>query len=279
MILQGEKKKSTKRCPEKCNFCAIVLDGRGELLEKHILQKCPDVPELTKLQAKLILDARKQASDAQEREDLISPPKKLAKRAPKQSVADAKRPASREEGEKLLPARSNEAQVEVLRDDEIGWTPDAEQMRRMVACHVVPPGEGEAGGEPQPLSHIPHFPLSREAEHVSSGGHGHQSRHVAADPYPWPYTGDLRPQTTALLVMDMQKDFCFPGGYSDKIGCDINLAREIIPAIQIILDACRRLGFRVIHPRETYRRDLSNCPPPVSGEQTEWELAWAPWDP
>ena len=42
--------------------------------------------------------------------------------------------------------------------------------------------------------------------------------YVDADPYPWPYDGDLRPANTAFLVIDMQTDFCGAGGYVDKMG-------------------------------------------------------------
>ncbi len=51
------------------------------------------------------------------------------------------------------------------------------------------------------------------------------ARHVVADPYPWPYDGDLRPQNTALVVIDMQTDFCGVGGYVDKMGYDLSLTR------------------------------------------------------
>ena len=43
-------------------------------------------------------------------------------------------------------------------------------------------------------------------------------RYVEADPYRWPYNGDLRPQNTALIIIDMQTDFCGVGGYVDKMG-------------------------------------------------------------
>ena len=46
---------------------------------------------------------------------------------------------------------------------------------------------------------------------------------VPATPYPWPYNGDLRPENTALIVIDMQIDFCGPGGYVDCMGYDLSL--------------------------------------------------------
>ena len=84
--------------------------------------------------------------------------------------------------------------------------------------------------------------------------------HVDADPYPWPYNDDLRPQNTAFVVIDMQTDFCGPGGYVDKMGYDLSLTRAPIAPIQRVLAATRRLGFHVMHTREGHRPDLSDLP-------------------
>ena len=85
-------------------------------------------------------------------------------------------------------------------------------------------------------------------------------RYVTADPYPWPYDGDLRPDNTALVVIDMQTDFCGIGGYVDKMGYDLSLTRAPIAPIRSVLSAMRAGGFHVIHTREGHRPDLSDLP-------------------
>jgi nicotinamidase-related amidase len=86
------------------------------------------------------------------------------------------------------------------------------------------------------------------------------SRYVQADPYPYPYDGDLRPENTAVLVIDMQTDFCGPGGYVDKMGYDLSLTRAPIEPIKRVLAATRRAGFHVMHTREGHRPDLADLP-------------------
>ncbi len=83
---------------------------------------------------------------------------------------------------------------------------------------------------------------------------------IEADPYPWPYNGDLRPENTAIVVIDMQTDFCGPGGYVDKMGYDLALTRAPIEPIRALLAAARSRGYHIIHTREGHRPDLSDLP-------------------
>ncbi len=84
--------------------------------------------------------------------------------------------------------------------------------------------------------------------------------HVNANPYPWPWNGDLRPDNTALIVIDMQTDFCGPGGYVDAMGYDLSLTRAPIAPIARLLATLRPLGFHIIHTREGHRPDLADLP-------------------
>ncbi|HVZ72335.1 MAG TPA: isochorismatase family cysteine hydrolase [Polyangia bacterium] len=85
-------------------------------------------------------------------------------------------------------------------------------------------------------------------------------RHVAADPYAWPWNGDLRPQNTALIVIDMQTDFCGEGGYIAQLGYDISITRACINPIKNLLSKMRGRGYKILHTREGHRPDLSDLP-------------------
>jgi nicotinamidase-related amidase len=84
---------------------------------------------------------------------------------------------------------------------------------------------------------------------------------VAADPYPWPWTGRIDLDHTALVLIDWQHDFCGPGGYVDAMGYDLSLTRGPVPATQRVLDRWRELGAPVVHTREGHKPDMSDCPP------------------
>jgi len=84
--------------------------------------------------------------------------------------------------------------------------------------------------------------------------------HVQANPYPWPYNGKLSPSNTALLIIDMQIDFCGRGGYVDAMGYDISLTRAPIQPITRVLAAMRKKGYPIVHTREGHRPDLADLP-------------------
>jgi nicotinamidase-related amidase len=83
---------------------------------------------------------------------------------------------------------------------------------------------------------------------------------IHAAPYPWPFDGELNARNTALIVIDMQIDFCGAGGYVDKMGYDLSLTRAPIEPIRSLFDALRPTGCSIIHTREGHRPDLSDLP-------------------
>ncbi len=83
---------------------------------------------------------------------------------------------------------------------------------------------------------------------------------LISQPYPWPFDGAFTPSNTALVVIDMQTDFCGVGGYVDKMGYDLSLTRAPIEHIAKLMSRMRALGFHIIHTREGHRSDLGDLP-------------------
>jgi nicotinamidase-related amidase len=81
--------------------------------------------------------------------------------------------------------------------------------------------------------------------------------HVDAEPY----TFDFVPAQTALLIIDMQRDFLEPGGFGEMLGNDVSQLRRTIEPNKKLLAAWRQAGLPVIHTREGHRPDLTDLPP------------------
>jgi biuret amidohydrolase len=76
---------------------------------------------------------------------------------------------------------------------------------------------------------------------------------------PFPFT--LALPKTALLIIDMQRDFIEPGGFGETLGNDVTRLQAIVPTVKAVLDAWRAAGGFVVHTRESHKPDLSDCPP------------------
>ena len=76
-----------------------------------------------------------------------------------------------------------------------------------------------------------------------------------------PFDLDFDPRTTALVIIDMQRDFVLPGGFGEKLGNDTSLLLAAVEPTQRVLAKAREVGMLVVHTREGHRSDLSDCPP------------------
>jgi nicotinamidase-related amidase len=80
---------------------------------------------------------------------------------------------------------------------------------------------------------------------------------VPAEPYPF----EFALADTALVIIDMQRDFVEPGGFGESLGNDVEQLRAVIPVLSDVLEKARAAGMLVIHTREGHLPDLSDCPP------------------
>jgi nicotinamidase-related amidase len=76
-----------------------------------------------------------------------------------------------------------------------------------------------------------------------------------------PFSFSFEPASTALIMIDMQRDFIEPGGFGASLGNDVSLLAAIVPAARSLIDACRSHGVTIIHTKEAHRPDLADCPP------------------
>lgn len=82
---------------------------------------------------------------------------------------------------------------------------------------------------------------------------------ITLDANPFPFAFAL--PHTALVIIDMQRDFIEPGGFGETLGNDVSLLSAIVPACAAVLAAWRNAGGLVVHTRESHRPDLADCPP------------------
>ncbi len=80
----------------------------------------------------------------------------------------------------------------------------------------------------------------------------------AIDVNPFPYEFDIN--HVALVCIDMQRDFCLPGGFAESLGNDIKNVAPCIPVIATLQAAFRKAGLPVIHTKECHKPDLSDLP-------------------
>ena len=83
-----------------------------------------------------------------------------------------------------------------------------------------------------------------------------QTHTVVAKPGAYTFS----PRSTALIVIDMQRDAVEAGGWSDHAGNDVKRLGAIVPVVRKLLDVCRAADVGIIHAREVFRPDLADCP-------------------
>jgi nicotinamidase-related amidase len=85
-----------------------------------------------------------------------------------------------------------------------------------------------------------------------------------------PFLFELDPRATALVVIDMQRDFIEPGGFGESLGNDVSRLAAIVPTVARLIAGCRAAGIPVIHTKECHLPDLSDCPPAKQNRGSPW---------
>ena len=117
--------------------------------------------------------------------------------------------------------------------------------RPRVSCRLAE----EIGGRQARRDAPPRMPSKRKRPMTQKA--------IAAEPYEFTFD----PASTALLIIDMQRDFVEPGGFGEALGNDVTPLQAVIAPCRRMLDAARRTGMLVIHTREGHSPDLADCPP------------------
>ena len=87
----------------------------------------------------------------------------------------------------------------------------------------------------------------------------HESTMLTLPAQPGPFSFD--PAHTAVVMIDMQRDFIEPGGFGAALGNDVSLLAPVVPAAAALIASARSLGMLIVHTQECHRADLSDCPP------------------
>lgn len=85
-----------------------------------------------------------------------------------------------------------------------------------------------------------------------------------------PFSFTFNPQTMALVVIDMQRDFAEPGGFGASLGNDVSRVTAIVPTVKRLIEGFRAAGLPVIHTMECHKPDLSDLPPAKRNRGNPW---------
>ena len=112
--------------------------------------------------------------------------------------------------------------------------------------------------------------LAQDTRPVSGwrrGGQRMMSGIVSGEPHHFPLHGTLRPENTALVVIDMQHDFLSEGGYMHRLGADLSGLRKAIEPLRSVLNGARAWGCRIVHTREDMPRIFPTSSPGKSADR------------